>query len=293
MPYPTLPGRKFNYDVGGGSVYWSFGSTGALTLLTTEQMTKLNSENNSSAAISKVASYSEGSLFTLYLFLPEKLTVTGLYSSHSLSSYYSVSYAIEVHGSADSTNGLDGTWIAANMPNGMLPRVLMDDDGWRSKIQPCTFSEQVRVIRIRYNQGYSSGTQYTLAFYALHVYGNKGTGETPNDILFMDDDASNDPEFARDLDFGDRPEGTTTTHRIKLYNQSTTKTSNNLSLVLSDADHTFSMDEGTTWVTGATIASLAPQTASSSIIIKNTVPPPTQLLGPRMARVEVRVGSWS
>ena len=67
----------------------------------------------------------------------------------------------------------------------------------------------------------------------------------------------------------------------------------NLTLSLIDADFTFSMDEGATWVTGATITSLAPQGTSSSIIIKNTIPPPTQLLGPRAPRLEVTIGSWS
>ena len=112
-------------------------------------------------------------------------------------------------------------------------------------------------------------------------------------ILFLDDDASGDPEFIRDLDFGDRPEGTTVTHRIKLFNSSTTKIANNLTLSLIDVDFTFSMDEGATWVTGATITSLAPQGTSASILIKNTIPPPPQMLGPRAPRFEVTIGSWS
>jgi len=129
--------------------------------------------------------------------------------------------------------------------------------------------------------------------YALHIYGMKAAGEVMNDLLFLDDDASGDPEFIRDLDFGDRPEGTTATHRIKLYNSSTTKTANNVTLSLIDQDFLFSMDEGATWVTGTTITSLAPETASASIIVKNTIPPPTQMLGPRSPRIEALIGSWS
>jgi hypothetical protein len=129
--------------------------------------------------------------------------------------------------------------------------------------------------------------------YALHIYGVKADGEIPDDILFLDDDASGDPEFIRDLDFGDRPEGTTVTHRIKLRNSSTTKIANNMTLSLIDVDFTFSLDEGATWVTGATIASIAPQGISGSILIKNTIPPPTQMLGPRAPRFEVTIGSWS
>ena len=76
-------------------------------------------------------------------------------------------------------------------------------------------------------------------------------------------------------------------------NSSTTKTANGITLSLIDQNYTFSMDEGATWVTGATITTLAPSTASSSILIKDTVPPPMQLLGPRSPRIEARVGSWT
>ena len=80
---------------------------------------------------------------------------------------------------------------------------------------------------------------------------------------------------------------------LKCPNSSTTKIANNLTLSLIDVDFTFSLDEGTTWVTGATITSLAPQGVSNSILIKNTIPPPTQMLGPRAPRFEVTIGSWS
>lgn len=102
-----------------------------------------------------------------------------------------------------------------------------------------------------------------------------------------------DPEFIRDMDWGDRQEGTTLFRRIKLFNSSTTRIAHNLTLALIDTDLLFSMDEGATWVTGATITSIAPQGTSASILVKNTIPPPTQLLGPRAPRFEVSIGSWS
>ena len=200
---------------------------------------------------------------------------------------------VTVAGSADSTNGLDGTWINGTLPNGAISKAMLDNDQWRDDIQPCTFSEAIKVLRLRYSGGYQYAEDASVKIYALHVYGVKAGGEIPDDILFLDDDESGDPEFIRDLDFGDRPEGTTVTHRIKLRNSSATKIANNLTLSLIDVDFTFSMDEGATWVTGATITSLAPQGTSSSILIKNTIPPPTQMLGPRAPRFEVTIGSWS
>ena len=291
MPYPTLPGRRFEYDVGGGSVYYGNDTNEITTALTTEQMALLNGIGNTSAVISRDVTLSEV-IRTVWVFLPERYVIAGLGMIHKLSTSGD-GCSISVAGSADSTNGLDGTWINATLPNGSIPVNMIDDDVWRDSIQPCTFSEAIKVLRIRYFSSYGGIGGSRVFIYALHIYGVKAAGEVPDDILFLDDDASGDPEFIRDLDFGDRPEGTTVTHRIKLLNSSTTKIANNLTLSLIDVDFSFSMDEGATWVTGATITSLAPQGTSSSILIKNTIPPPTQMLGPRAPRFEVTIGSWS
>lgn len=290
MPYPTLPGRKFEYDVGGGSVYYGNDVNEITTALTTERMAELNNIDNVNIVMQKSV-YSTTCVLTVWVFLPEKYVVAGLGMLHNLGSLNGA--GVTVAGSTDSTNGLDGTWINTTLPNGAIPKIMMDTDQWRDGIQPCTFSEAIKVLRLRYSGGYESAKYSNVYIYALHIYGVKAEGEIPDDILFLDDDASGDPEFIRDLDFGDRPEGTTVTHRIKLRNSSTTKIANNLTLSLIDTDFTFSMDEGTTWVTGATITSIAAQGVSGSIIVKNTIPPPTQMLGPRAPRFEVTIGSWS
>ena len=291
MPYPTLPGRRFEYDVGGGSVYFGNDVNDITTPLTSEQMALLNGIGNTSAVISRDVTLSEV-IRTVWVFLPERYVIAGLGMIHKLSTSGD-GCSISVAGSADSTNGLDGTWINATLPNGSVPVNMIDDDVWRDSIQPCTFSEAIKVLRVRYFSSYGGIGGSRVFIYALHIYGVKAAGEVPDDILFLDDDASGDPEFIRDLDFGDRPEGTTVTHRIKLLNSSTTKIANNLTLSLIDVDFSFSIDEGATWVTGATITSLSPQGVSNSILIKNTIPPPTQMLGPRAPRFEVTIGSWS
>ena len=290
MPYPTLPGRKFEYDIGGGSVYYGNDINDITTALTTEQMAELNNVDNARIVMQKNV-YNTTAVLTVWVFLPERYVIAGLGMLHVLSNCGGA--GVTVAGSADSTNGLDGTWINGTLPNGAISKAMLDNDQWRDDIQPCTFSEAIKVLRLRYSGGYQYAEDASVKIYALHVYGVKAGGEIPDDILFLDDDESGDPEFIRDLDFGDRPEGTTVTHRIKLRNSSATKIANNLTLSLIDVDFTFSMDEGATWVTGATITSLAPQGTSSSILIKNTIPPPTQMLGPRAPRFEVTSGSWS
>ena len=296
MPYPTLPGRRFEYDIGGGSVYFGVKTNGttseAMVALTSEQMAGLNGIQKVSPVISIAAGFAQTKEITVWVFLPEQYVVAGLGMIHGLYEGNGV-WSISVQGSANSTNGEDGTWMNATLPNGALRTTMTDDDGWRDSIQPCTFPEAIRVLKVIYVITGRATGDALCKVYALHVYGVKAVGQIPDDILFLDDDASGDPEFIRDLDFGDRPEGTTVTHRIKLLNSSTTKIANNLTLSLIDVDFTFSMDEGANWVTGATISSLAPQGTSGSILIKNTIPPPTQMLGPRAPRFEVTIGSWS
>ena len=108
-----------------------------------------------------------------------------------------------------------------------------------------TFSEPIKVLRVKYTTSRTI-MAHQLDLYALHLYGVKAAGELPEDILFLNDDAEGDPEFIRDLDWGDRQEGTTILKRIKLFNSSTTKIASNLSLSLIDTDLLFSVDEGAT-----------------------------------------------
>lgn len=291
MPYPTIPGRKYNYDVGGCSVYIGNSATDMTGPMTTEQMTRLNGTNNKDNVIS-VQQYNTQTQRVVWIFFPEKVVISALGMMHRVDNVAGQGI-ITVHGSADSRNGLDGTWLAANLSNGVVPKIMQNDDSWRTSIQSCTFSESIRVLRVTYNAPYDWADDSWVYVNCLHVYAIKASGESVNDILFMDDDASGEPEFIRDLDFGDRPEGTTTTHRIKIYNSSDTKIANNITVSLVDAHCTLSVDEGVTWVTGFTLTSLAPLTASSSILIKNTIPPPMQTFGPRTMRIEARVGSWT
>ena len=210
MPYPVLPGRRFEYDIGGGSVYYGNDINDVTTALTTEQMAKLNGIEHTSKVIS-VGGKSANFYRTVWVFLPEKYVVSGLgFLHHVFTSESGNPSSITVAGSPDSTNGLDGTWIDATLPNGAIPVIMMDDDQWRDSIQPCTFSEAIKVLRVRYftwADGFVDSC--TIDIYALHIYGVKATGEIPDDILFLEDDVSGDPEFIRDLDWGDRQEGTT------------------------------------------------------------------------------------
>ena len=101
MPYPTLPGRRFEYDVGGGSVYYGNDVNDITTPLTSEQMALLNGIGNTSAVISKDVTLSEV-IRTVWVFLPERYVIAGLGMIHKLSTSGD-GCSISIAGSADST----------------------------------------------------------------------------------------------------------------------------------------------------------------------------------------------
>ena len=71
MPYPTLPGRRFEYDIGGSSVYYGNDINDITTILTPELISRLNSENNSATVLYAVAGNTY-TVRTVWFFLPEK-----------------------------------------------------------------------------------------------------------------------------------------------------------------------------------------------------------------------------
>jgi len=135
MPYPTLPGRRFEYDVGGGSVYYGNEINEITTALTTEQMALLNGIGNTNTVLSKDVCMGEA-LNTVWVFLPERYVISGLGMIHKVNAGNNSGCSITVAGSVDSTNGLDGTWINATLPNGAIPPNMIDNDVWRDSIQP-------------------------------------------------------------------------------------------------------------------------------------------------------------
>lgn len=102
MPYPTLPGRRFEYDIGGGSVYYGNDINDITTILSPELMNRLNSENNS-ATVLYGDTGNTMTVKTVWVFLPEKYVVAGLGMVHSLTRYSTPDGAVTVAGSPDST----------------------------------------------------------------------------------------------------------------------------------------------------------------------------------------------
>lgn len=283
MPYQSLPSRAMPYNTD-GSVVKIISTIGGVFSLSSNEMAELNDEDYNDA---------HGDILTtgthyMVVFFPEPRTVLGLFAL-ARRSWSGPGGPILLEGSTDSTNGLDGSWESANAPSGYNGNSTQFDE-WRKSVKPVSFSQAVRVIRIKFC---GPEEQYRNSL-ICHVYGVKGSGQTPDDILFLDAEAS-DAEFTNPLDFGDRPAGTSTQHQIKIKNASTTKTANNINLYVEDPADIIRIAWSSSgpWQTTLNVASLASNTKSSVIYVKCETPAPPTPLGPRRAPIRVSVGSWS
>ena len=75
-------------------------------------------------------------------------------------------------------------------------------------------------------------------------------------------------------------------------NSSVDKIANNINLQLNDEDFLMSFNQEGPWTSVLDLASIAPNSVSSVLYIKNQLAPPLLALGPRYARIIASVGSW-
>ena len=284
MPYSVFTDRMIPYHLDGSVVKIINTILGVVKSLSTAEMFELNDTDNTAVSIP------EGNN-NIVVFFPELRDITAIYSfvyqNHNISPGDSAIAGLE--GSADSTNGLDGTWNAATMPDG-YPAAVNLLDGWRKGMKQITGLGGVKTIRFRS----LNNPSYLSSIYVLHLYGHKTAGQTPKDILFLDAENA-DAEFAIPLDFADRPAGTSAIRQIKVKNVDPALTANTLVVeVVDPVDNTRVSDSAAgPWVTSKTITSLAPNTASAVIYVKcETAAPPTPL-GPMRAPIKATVGAWT
>ena len=288
MPYPTIASRAIPYHNNGSVVKIIDTTAGLIKTLSAANMEELNDED-----LTVVATDATTAASTTYtvMFFPEKTDVKAIYAICTRGTDTATYYTFKtLQGSADTTNGLDGTWTAATCtPNAGVS----DIDGWRKNIATVTDCNDVVAIRFLHD---IPNPTITASGYLriLHVYGNKNTGETANDILFLDA-LDSDAEFTADLDFGDRPSETSTQWQIKLQNASSL-TASTVDVAVNDPNDIIRIADADTgpWNTTKTYASITTGAKTAICYIKCETPAVgTLLLGPHCPFIDVEVGSYS
>src|SRR5258708_1727895 len=115
------------------------------------------------------------------IFFPESRTVLGFIAGFGSDVWGTLARALQ--GSTDTANGSDGTWEAASLPGGYPPNIGNTPTTWRTNVAACTFSNAKKTIQFDYD--YNSGASAN-KLRALHIYGVKASGQTPDDIIFLD-----------------------------------------------------------------------------------------------------------
>lgn len=287
MPYSAIPDRAIPYHIDGSVIKIINATTGVVKSFSSAEMLEMNDYDYTNTT------FTSGYEHYLVVFFPELRDIHAFFGVLSVPDYapaYHSPVAMDhLEWSADTTNGLDGTWTAATVSGG-YPVVTCLLDDWRKGIKLVTGIAGAKAIRCKTGDA----SHRMDGVYILHLYGHKTAGQTPDDIIFLDAENS-DAEFAADLDFGDRPAGTSLIRQIKVRNTSATLTANTLVVTVVDPVDNIRVSDSASgpWTTSQSFATLAPATSSAIIYVKcETAAPPTPL-GPMRAPIKAVVGAWT
>jgi hypothetical protein len=221
--------------------------------------------------------------FGFWFFFPELREINKIGVQYPASGISGLDERV-IQGSVDTTNGMDGSWETAVYS---YPTPSANLDNWRDKIFTVSFSSPIKALRFGIR---TSSYNSTVKLCGIHIYGRKAAGEQVDDIVFCDTSGN---ELTSLIDWEDRPEGTTQITSIKVKNASTEKIANNVNLQLNHDDFMLAWSQDGPWQSVLDIASIGPNSLSSTVYIRNALAPPLLTLGPKAARIIATVGSWT
>lgn len=237
-----------------------------------------------------------GTFIACFIF-PQLRDIDGFYWSAHIES----TDTIAISTSADTTNGVDGTWVnhfnlnsgtntIADVSGPVIP-------GYRSaEIESVTYTGK-RSIAFILTENSSTDALY---HQEIHIYGKISSGETPDRLIFIDEGTS--LEFTKPKDYGDVPRGSARDFDFRVKNNSTTGgnnlTANGVAIATKDyflgSNSWYTYDDGGTggFQASLTIGNLAPQ-ADSGVITARQIVDETDPPGIHAAWIEATTTSWS
>ncbi len=275
MPYDEAPSRRMAWDADGVvALVGPFDRGSATSTISSGNRVVLNNESNDYVQFGggdEPAKY-------LYFISPELRECDGIFAAYTPSG--GAPGAVDT--SPDTTNGADGAWTnriadLANFTNLYA--------NFRNEITSMAVPTQ-KAIRMVLASSSALQNQRTQG---VHIYGRISAGETPDRILFLDTEDS-DQEFTKVLDFGDKPRGQTTTRTFKLKNNSSTKTINTIQITAEDLYlnagdwYTFG-DDGVVYQATHDIGNLGP--GNTELVYLKQIIPGAETLGLQTARILV------
>jgi len=259
--------------------YTSLYKSGTVSQMTETQLRQLNDENSSTAW--NYGSPSLGSDHTIGFIFPDIRSIAGIliHQSHT--------NTLEVETSADTTNGLDGTWTTRSTS---LVSADSTSPFYRSNISSVSWSS-VKGLRWSFSTGSSK------SIVAVHLF---GAVSSPATRLALWHPTLDQEVTGAYFDWGDVPRGTSSSRTFRVKNMSSTQTANSIGLsmeALTDTtptvvgQHSFSSD-GLTFSSTLNIGSLAPSSISNVLTLKR-ITPSDAALSVWAARIVALPGSWT
>lgn len=286
MPYPALPSRRMGWDSDGTIfVTRDFTIQNAWTEIALDQREEINDEDGVDST-----AFSGGgpdTYHSAWLF-PEPREIDGVLLAWNGAGF---NFSCVVATSADSTNGIDGSFTSQIGAYSFSSNVY-NSARYRTDVTSLAVSG-VRVLRATPSNG--NGGRWR----AAHIYGEITPGSTPDRLLFIDETTG--LEFQLPALTGDYPRGSARDYGWRLKNNSTV-IGNNVTLntvqftaeslfLTSGSWYTFSVG-GDGFQATKMLPSLAPA-ATSALITTRQIIPAAAVLGPHAARIEATVGSLS
>jgi len=293
--YPDVPGRRMEWDNDGTVGQYQdgvgLGLEGAGSSypianvdLTLQQRQDLNDEDYN-IGLTLTATSTGGGGFNILLFFPELRDLDGVYFRTN-----SVSVGSEwLYDSPDTTNGFDGAWAQSVAVTWSKVDKL---DDWRT-ITSFARTDK-RAVKVHQDGDYG-GAGAAIISRNLHVYGEFAAGETPDRLLFMDENTA--LEFALPKDYGDVPRGSARDYTMKLKNNSASLTANTIGGDATDlfggSASWFTFDVSASGFLGSySITSLAAGVSSAVITVRQDIPDGAALQL-HATRHEVSTVSWT
>jgi hypothetical protein len=284
--YPDVPGRRMAYDDDGCVFVWTEGPSGASEIdipaggngserwrenYAASDLQELNNEDTANIpdlARTGAGTNDQGSVWCI--IFPELRDIDGWYAngqSWSGSRWW-------IYDSADTTSGRDGTWTQLSATAARATTTLSD---YRDNIDAVARTNKRAV---KWFAG-CTGTNCIVAPRQFHLYGSIAAGETPDRLLYIDEDTS--LEFTADKDYGDIPRGSARDFEMRLKNNSGSKTISTISITTevqpdsgtSNTWYTYSVGGGA-FVSNPAIASIGPGSSSSLILVRQIIPDDAQ-----------------
>lgn len=235
---------------------------------------------------------------------PETRDLYGWWFTLKALNVYAEGNRFIVASSQDTTNGYDGTWTElADFYAAALGGKYDFGSGWNPRIGQfrggLVTCNQPGTRGFRITSGQESAFISPSDFRAVHLWGSISSGETPDRLLFIDQDTG--LAYTKPQDWGDTPRGLTVDHDIKIKNNSATYDASTFTLSFSaeylDSDTWHTIKEtGGSFSTTLNITSIlagASYPASTNVITLRNAVPVDALIGLYEARLEASPPTWT